>query len=89
MRYLFAPFLVALSFLTLLPVGVANPTDAEISRSRGLVSLRGPALWAATPGHGVCCGPWRWGSLFFIPALAALLLVTQWRWATGSFTWTA
>ena len=35
MRYLFAPFLVALSFLTLLPVGVANPTDAEISRSRG------------------------------------------------------
>ncbi|MDE2786407.1 MAG: adenosylcobinamide-GDP ribazoletransferase [Chloroflexota bacterium] len=35
MRYLFAPLLVALSFLTLLPVGVANPTDAEISRSRG------------------------------------------------------
>jgi len=35
MRYLFAPFLVALSFLTLLPVGVSNPTDTEISRSRG------------------------------------------------------
>ena len=35
MRLLFAPLLVALSFLTLLPVGVANPTDAEISRSRG------------------------------------------------------
>lgn len=35
MRYLFAPLLVALSFLTLLPVGVANPKDAEISRSRG------------------------------------------------------
>ena len=34
-RAIYAPFLVALSFLTLLPVGVANPTDAEISRSRG------------------------------------------------------
>lgn len=35
LRYLFAPFLVALSFLTLLPVGVREPSDAEISRSRG------------------------------------------------------
>ena len=35
MRYLFAPLLVALSFLTLLPVGVREPTNAEISRSRG------------------------------------------------------
>ena len=35
LRAVYAPFLVALSFLTLLPVGVANPTDAEISRSRG------------------------------------------------------
>lgn len=35
LRYLFAPLLVALSFLTLLPVGVREPTDAEISRSRG------------------------------------------------------
>lgn len=34
-RATYAPLLVALSFLTLLPVGVANPTDAEISRSRG------------------------------------------------------
>ena len=34
-RAICAPFLVALSFLTLLPVGVADPTDAEISRSRG------------------------------------------------------
>ena len=41
MRYLLAPFLVALSFLTLLPVGVANPTDAEISRSRGWYPLVG------------------------------------------------
>ncbi len=35
LRAVYAPLLVALSFLTLLPVGVANPTDAEISRSRG------------------------------------------------------
>lgn len=35
MRYLFAPLLVALSFLTLLPVSVREPSDAEISRSRG------------------------------------------------------
>lgn len=34
-RAIYAPFLVALSFLTLLPVGVREPTDAEISRSRG------------------------------------------------------
>ena len=34
-RAAYAPLLVALSFLTLVPVGVANPTDAEISRSRG------------------------------------------------------
>ena len=34
-RAIYAPFLVALSFLTLLPVGVWEPTDAEISRSRG------------------------------------------------------
>jgi adenosylcobinamide-GDP ribazoletransferase len=34
-RAVYAPLLVALSFLTLLPVGVTNPTDAEISRSRG------------------------------------------------------
>ena len=35
LRAVYAPLLVALSFLTLLPVGVADPTDAEISRSRG------------------------------------------------------
>ena len=34
-RAIYAPLLVALSFLTLLPVGVSNLTDAEISRSRG------------------------------------------------------
>ncbi len=40
-RYVFAPLLVALSFLTLLPVGVREPTDAEISRSRGWYPLVG------------------------------------------------
>ena len=34
-RAVYAPFLVALSFLTLLPVGVAKATDIEVSRSRG------------------------------------------------------
>ena len=41
LRYLFAPLLVALSFLTLLPVGVREPTDVEISRSRGWYPLVG------------------------------------------------
>ena len=76
MRYLYAPFLVALSFLTLLPVGVANPTDAEISRSRGwypfvgllygLLLLGMALLWALALGLP-----------FFMPALAALLLVAM------------
>ena len=41
LRAVYAPFLVALSFLTLLPVGVKEPTDAEISRSRGWYPLVG------------------------------------------------
>ena len=75
MRYLFAPLLVALSFLTLLPVGMSNPTDAEISRSRGwypfvgllygLLLLFLALLWALALGLPL-----------FMPALAALLLVT-------------
>ncbi len=40
-RAIYAPLLVALSFLTVLPVGVANPTDTEISRSRGWYPLVG------------------------------------------------
>ncbi len=73
-RAVYAPFLVALSFLTLLPVGVANPTDTEISRSRGwypfvgllygLLLLGLALLWAlplALP--------------LFLQALAALLVV--------------
>ena len=67
MRYLFAPFLVALSFLTLLPVGVAKPTDAEISRSRG---------WY--PCVGLLCGLMLVGlvGLFILvsPILARTLL---------------
>lgn len=34
-RAIYAPFLVALSFLTILPVGLSSTTDVEISRSRG------------------------------------------------------
>ena len=40
-RAVYAPLLVALSFLTLLPVGVSEPTDAEISRSRGWYPIVG------------------------------------------------
>ena len=76
LRAVYAPFLVALSFLTLLPVGVANPTDAEISRSRGwypfvgllygLLLLGMALLWALALGLP-----------FFMPALAALFLVAM------------
>ena len=41
LRAIYAPLLVALSFLTLLPVGVAQPTDREISRSRGWYPIIG------------------------------------------------
>ncbi len=41
LRATFAPLLVALSFLTILPVGVASATDGEISRSRGWYPLVG------------------------------------------------
>ena len=44
MRFLrppFAPLLVALSFLTILPVGIAHATDREISRSRAWYPLVG------------------------------------------------
>ena len=41
LRAIYAPFLVAVSFLTLLPVGVSDPTDAEISRSRGWYPIVG------------------------------------------------
>ena len=34
-RAIYAPFLVALWFLTILPVGLSSATDVEISRSRG------------------------------------------------------
>ena len=41
LRTVFAPLLVALSFLTILPVGVADATDREISRSRAWYPLVG------------------------------------------------
>ena len=73
MRYLFAPLLVALSFLTLLPVGVREPTDGEISRSRGwypfvgllygLLLLVLALIWMQALGIPL-----------FVPALPALLL---------------
>ena len=41
LRTVFAPLLVALSFLTILPVGVSDATDREISRSRAWYPLVG------------------------------------------------
>ena len=76
MRYLFAPMLVALSFLTLLPVGVSNPTDAEISRSRGWYPFVGLLYGALLLGM-VLLWVLALGLPFFMPALAALLLVAM------------
>ena len=50
MRAVFAPLLVAVSFLTLLPVGLASATDAEISRSRGWYPLVGLLYGLALAG---------------------------------------
>ena len=50
MRYLLAPPLIALSFLTLLPVGLPNPTDAEVSRSRGWYPVVGLLYGLALAG---------------------------------------
>ena len=75
MRYLFAPLLVALSFLTLLPVGVTNPTDTEISRSRGWYPfvglLYGLALMILALVLGSLPDAFLWS-----PLTAALLVAT-------------
>ena len=75
LRAVYAPLLVALSFLTIIPVGVANPSDAEISRSRGwypfvgmlygLLLLGLVFLWALALGMPI-----------FTPVLAAILVAT-------------
>ena len=54
-RFVFAPLMmVALSFLTLLPVGVADATDREISRSHTWYPLIGLPYRAMLAGIAVC-----------------------------------
>lgn len=66
-----APLLVALSFLTLLPVGIASATHAEISRSRGWYPAVGLLYGALLVGLTALCGLLSVG-----PLLTAALLVT-------------
>ncbi len=69
-RAVCAPLLVALSFLTLLPVGVASATDTEISRSRGWYPAVGLLYGGLLVGLAALCGLLSIG-----PLLAAALLV--------------
>jgi adenosylcobinamide-GDP ribazoletransferase len=73
-RAVYAPLLVALSFLTLLPVGVSNPTNAEISRSRGWYPFVGLLYGALLLGMALL---WALPLALpiFLQALAALLVV--------------
>ena len=69
-RPLYAPLLVALSFLTLLPVGIADATDREISRSRAWYPLVGLLYGAMLVGIAAL------GDLLALrPPLTAALLV--------------
>ena len=72
MRPLFAPLLVALSFLTLLPVGIASPANAEISRSRGWYPVVGLLYGLLLAGMAALCGLLSVGPLL----VAALLVAT-------------
>ena len=72
MRWLFAPLLVALSFLTLAPVGLSTATDREISRSRGWYPLVGLLYGLALVGVAELC---RWFRIE-APLTAALLVAT-------------
>ena len=75
-RAVFAPPLVALSFLTLLPVGISNPTDSEISRSRGWYPLVGLLYGALLVGL-VLLSTLALGVPIFTPVLAATLVVAM------------
>ncbi len=74
LRAVYAPLLVALSFLTLLPVGVSQPTDTEISRSRGWYPLVGLLYGLALLGL-VLLWTLVLAVPLFMPGLAALLVV--------------
>ena len=76
LRAVYAPLLVAISFLTILPVGVSEPTDAEISRSRGWYPVVGLlyglllvvllALWVPVAVFPI-----------FVPVAAAFMVVAM------------
>ena len=70
-RYLAAPLLIAASFLTLLPVGVASAADREISRSRGWYPVVGLGYGLLLAGGAALCG-----LLGIAPLLTAALLVS-------------
>ena len=69
-RYLLAPLLIAASFLTILPVGVASAADREISRSRGWYPAVGIGYGLLLAGIAALCG-----LLGIAPPLTAALLV--------------
>ena len=69
-RYLLAPLLIAASFLTLLPVGLAAAADREISRSRGWYPVVGLGYGLLLAGIAALCG-----LLGIAPLLTAALLV--------------
>ena len=69
-RYLLAPLLIAASFLTLLPVGLASAADREISRSRGWYPVVGLGYGLLLAGIAALCG-----LLGIPPLLTAALLV--------------
>lgn len=73
MRLLLAPLLVALSFLTLLPVGIASPADAEISRSRAWYPAVGLLYGLLLAGAAALCGLLSVGPLLGAALLVAML----------------
>ena len=79
-RAIYAPPLVALSFLTLLPVGLASATDREISRSRGWYPVIGllyglilAVLVVALDGFGI----FPWSLLTAALSVTALALLNR------------
>ena len=74
LRAAYAPLLVAVSFLTILPVGLGSATDAEISRSRGWYPFVGLLYGILLVSIALLCSLGL-GLPFFMPMLAALLVV--------------
>lgn len=75
-RAAYAPLLVALSFLTILPVGLASATDTEISRSRGWYPIVG-LLYGLLLVALVLLWTLALGVPMFTPVLAALLVMAM------------